>query len=373
MSHLFVIRRGAPDLFMEWRRALAVLLAAGLGSACASVGPGAPDQFRGTSGPVTWEIVDLSQRVAADQREIRWYYTVVLKETAGMAIQFEKVVSGAEGPRVRGAPQEAPLRRRLEPYSQLRWNYEYYIYFAAGGGPSFDGPLPGGREGVIQLHRFHGRDDAGKAVTFDVRFPLDPNVGKKLQTKIVSAQLPPADVPVWKTGYEWAYRWESPRGSGTFVWTVSREETADGIDCYVIRSGASVRHREIYYRKTDLAHYIERVAERIETRRVPPRLVLVWPISVGKEWEQSYTLENPGERSTENFTIVSRVESAETVTVPAGTFRAFRIVSRNKRTDSILYEIWYSPEVKQWILERSYFSYGVRARELTSFKLEPAL
>src|SRR5687767_15254495 len=44
--------------------------------------------------------------------------------------------------------------------------------------------------------------------------------------------------PALKRGDEWAFKWESPRGSGTFVWTVDREETIDGAQFYVIKSGS---------------------------------------------------------------------------------------------------------------------------------------
>src|SRR5262249_7608705 len=32
----------------------------------------------------------------------------------------------------------------------------------------------------------------------------------------------PGSAPVWMIGDRWAFRWESPRGSGTFVWAVNR-------------------------------------------------------------------------------------------------------------------------------------------------------
>lgn len=44
-------------------------------SACASLDSRAPDQIRGTSGPIAWEVVDVRQTVAHDQREIRWDYS----------------------------------------------------------------------------------------------------------------------------------------------------------------------------------------------------------------------------------------------------------------------------------------------------------
>ena len=40
--------------------------------------------------------------------------------------------------------------------------------------------------------------------------------------------ISPPGPPVWKPGYEWGFRWESPQGKGTFVWTVNREEIVDG-------------------------------------------------------------------------------------------------------------------------------------------------
>jgi hypothetical protein len=47
----------------------------------------------------------------------------------------------------------------------------------------------------------------------------------------------PADAPEWRVGDEWTYRWESPRGKGTFVRRVIRIERIGGIEFYVTRSG----------------------------------------------------------------------------------------------------------------------------------------
>jgi hypothetical protein len=58
--------------------------------------------------------------------------------------------------------------------------------------------------------------------------------------------LVPSSPPVWKPGDEWVFRWESPRGKGTFAWTVNREEIIDGVEYYVVASG---RQREMYWRK----------------------------------------------------------------------------------------------------------------------------
>src|SRR5262245_61009620 len=100
-------------------------------------------------------------------------------------------------------------------------------------------------------------------------------------------QSPSAEAPVWNPGAEWAFRWGRPGGSGTYVTRISREETVDGITCYV----ATIGRTETYFRKVDLASYMEKVAGVVDWRQTPPRTGYAWPLVVGKRWEQSYTQE----------------------------------------------------------------------------------
>src|SRR5262245_28601479 len=58
---------------------------------CASGGTSNPERFEGSAGQVTWEVVDIVQSVSADSRSIRWDYTIVLRETSGTSIEFEKI------------------------------------------------------------------------------------------------------------------------------------------------------------------------------------------------------------------------------------------------------------------------------------------
>jgi hypothetical protein len=90
---------------------------------------------------------------------------------------------------------------------------------------------------------------------------------------------------------------------------------------------------------------------------------------VGKTWAQSYREERPAVRQTFNRAVVWTVESEETVSVPAGTFRTMKISSRNKTSSALGYELWYSPDVKQWVKIQEVLRNGVRERELISFKL----
>src|SRR5260370_1645397 len=142
----------------------------------------------------------------------------------------------------------------------------------------------------------------------------------------VAPSAVPSGPPTWKRGDEWAFRWESPVGRGTFVWSVDREETIDGVPHYVIKTGT----REIFYRKPDMATTRETVDGLVVLSNPPPPLRHVWPLQVGKTWEQTVQEERPVARQTIERVDVVTVESEESVTVPAGTFKELKIVYRNK-------------------------------------------
>ncbi len=65
----------------------------------------------------------------------------------------------------------------------------------------------------------------------------------------------------------------------------------------------------------------------------PPLLSIQWPLAVGKSWtaEARMTEESFGSKPVVPVRLEVRVEAVETVTVPAGTFEAFRVVSTTRR------------------------------------------
>ena len=147
---------------------------------------------------------------------------------------------------------------------------------------------------------------------------------------------------------------------------MNRLEMIDGVQHYVIQTGS----REILYRVSDLASTLERVDGVVVLRETPPRLLYEWPLTVGKSWEQSHRQERPVDRTTSDRNSLMTVDAEETVTVLAGTFRALKITWKNKNTGAVIYEIWYAPDVKQWVKIREILSSGQRERELASFKLK---
>src|SRR5262249_44964021 len=174
-----------------------------------------------------------------------------------------------------------------------------------------------------------------------------------------------AEPHVWRPGDEWVYRSESAAGSGTYVWSMDREEAIDGIPHYVIKTGT----REIFYRKSDLAVTRETVNGMIVLDNKPSRLQLVWPLQIGMGWQQPFMEEHPAVHQTFERIDMVTVEAEEIVTVPAGTFKTLKLVYRNETTGATRYEAWYSLELRQVVKLRENLETGLRVRELIAFTL----
>lgn len=151
---------------------LAILIASAWAlSGCAAAGATQP---RGTSGPVAWEFVDIRQ--TTEGPILRWNYTLVLKETAGVAIEFEKAEISATGARLNPLRQETDFRGRLGPNSETRIPLSWGVR-SEGGAESFGAPA-GAYAGMTLLYRLRGKDERGDPVTVDARLELDPHVGR---------------------------------------------------------------------------------------------------------------------------------------------------------------------------------------------------
>jgi hypothetical protein len=185
---------------------------------------------------------------------------------------------------------------------------------------------------------------------------------------VVNVALPGAvtTVPLWKVGEEWQYAYQGPVDSGSFVWVVNRIETIDGEPHYVLKTGT----REIFQRVSDLATTMERVDGVVVNRYTPPRLSFAWPLTVGKVWDQDFRQDLPVDRQINDRRGTWTVTGEETVTIPAGTFRTLRITWRNRNSGAVTYDMWYAPDVKQWVKIREVLSNGIREREMVSFKLK---
>ncbi len=207
------------------------------------------------------------------------------------------------------------------------------------------------------------------------RFPEIPaSTGAQSVGSSSSSAAAPIVVPIWRPGDRWTFWSDSPRGSGTYVWSVDREEVVDGTEYYVIVSGPTRQEpaREFFYQKADLAWRMLKVNGNVESAAEPAQLRYVWPLTIGDTWAQTVTVttERQGNTSKGVTARSCRVTGEETVTVAGGIYRTIKTVCRNKTTDEVEYQMWYAPEVKHWVKEWTKYSWGVQEREVMSMQLK---
>lgn len=186
------------------------------------------------------------------------------------------------------------------------------------------------------------------------------------QTK--TAITEPIVQPVWKVGNEWAYHYETPSGTGTFVWRLDRIENVATEPHYVVTAG----NREIFYRVAD-GGFTKETLDGKTVREISPSTWrwVAFPLSVGRSWDMKYLETKPTEQQTENVERRCVAEGEEAVTVPAGTFATIRIVCNNTRNNAWVLTVWYSPEVKHLVKDEYPLGTGGRgSRELLMFKLK---
>jgi len=228
----------------------------------------------------------------------------------------------------------------------------------------------------VQIHQAKGnpnaqghRSPAEEIADLKRRFPsLDtarpPAPGPVEVVPVATTAGVPA--PVWKAGDQWTFWWASPAGSGTFRWTIDREESSQGEDSYVIKLGTQ---REFFVRRSDLAVQMEKTSGEVTVRYTPPEARYPWPLALGAEREVKGTREEIKPPKVDTRNQICRVEGEESLTVQAGTFRSSRVVCRNKPSGQPMLQLWYSPEVKNWIKEWRSVPDGVLERELISYTL----
>jgi hypothetical protein len=97
-----------------------------------------------------------------------------------------------------------------------------------------------------------------------------------------------------------------------------------------------------------------------------PEYNLQWPLEVGKSWTKPYRMTIHGSKRTVSYELNQRIEAYEDVTVPAGTFKAFRV--RSSDTLGNENTIWISPEIgiflKQSLRRTEKHAQGPGTREM---------
>lgn len=187
----------------------------------------------------------------------------------------------------------------------------------------------------------------------------------------------------WTTASQWVYTMEMPMDEmgtfdGTVTWRVTGEETVDGTACYKsewtfdpsqwemdfdgITATVTINSWKMWLEKdTTLPKKMEMemtataMGETHTVKMVATSSNSVsgtmWPLAVGNEFTVTSTTTTKtymdgtliGE-DTDTATTTTKVEAEENVTVPAGTFNCFKMVSYD---DGNIQSVeWYSTEVK---------------------------
>lgn len=90
----------------------------------------------------------------------------------------------------------------------------------------------------------------------------------------------------------------------------------------------------------------------------PSNATFVFPLEKGKEWTKQYTAEEKGLNNKYSYTARVKVEEAEKIKVPAGSFDTIRIkvsiryeasTSKGSGTGTMQETFWYSPAVKRFV------------------------
>ncbi|HXH83577.1 MAG TPA: hypothetical protein VNN07_11725 [Candidatus Tectomicrobia bacterium] len=170
--------------------------------------------------------------------------------------------------------------------------------------------------------------------------------------------------PSWRPGDSWVYQWKSGEQTGIRIVHMQAIRNLNQMRFYVVSADGADQ-----YWTSDL-HWAGTVRDsKVEVRMTPPEPWFVWPLEVGRRWTHRGQYEDQsGKRDVEDaFAVVG----IETITVPAGQFRALKVVRESHGLYSDQY--WYVPEVRsyaKWIGRRGEIEFEW---QLESYRPAPRL
>jgi hypothetical protein len=178
------------------------------------------------------------------------------------------------------------------------------------------------------------------------------------QSAIVSA-------PLIRPGSTWTYRVtdttdKQPR---TMTLTFEREDVYKNASVLAFSSGGQT----VLYDR-DLNFVAEVTGDRVLREASPSYRAFDFPFYVGKEWRSVFTYQdNARSLSWSPVEVFWKTKEYDVVKVPAGQYRAFKLVSEPRTNWAQKEELWYSPEVLQvvrWKFERTSAHYRGKGREI---------
>ncbi len=157
--------------------------------------------------------------------------------------------------------------------------------------------------------------------------------------------LPKASVerPSWTAGDRWLYAWTAGTAKGVKKSEVLGVRDVGGVQ-YNVLQVETANPYHMYY-TADLHWAANIVESRVVARATPPQPWFNWPLEAGKRWQYQGVYEDRERKDPMRESY--RVVGVESVEVPAGTFRAVKIV---REMDSVvLDEYWYAADVRWYV------------------------
>ncbi len=151
----------------------------------------------------------------------------------------------------------------------------------------------------------------------------------------------------YPAGSKWKERVTSADGSVKILeFEVMQEREIKGMT--VIPFQVAEEDKTKLYEKSTLNFVALEVEGNVVMASYPSDGRYLWPLEVGKKWTTNFMFFMAGRKSI-SVPKHYEVEAFETVTVPAGTFEAFRVmgVSGKKRENTI--RLWWAPKANMTI------------------------
>lgn len=184
------------------------------------------------------------------------------------------------------------------------------------------------------------------------------------------AKVPVPDYFPMSVGDSWTYRQEESDTEYT-VKVLSAEKQADGTTRYLLEKQAGAQIQSWYSKINGwvLMHGESYLGQELKSKYEPARQFLKNPLVAGEKWTWK------GKAITNmDFTEFNEVVGPETVKVPAGTFRAMKIVSKVEDGGALMTKTsWYANGVGlvKTMTEGGQIKYGWELKDYSFKKTNP--
>jgi hypothetical protein len=179
------------------------------------------------------------------------------------------------------------------------------------------------------------------------------------QSAIVSA-------PLIRPGSTWTYRVTDTTSKQPRMMTLTFEKEDVYKNTAVLAFKTDSGEMVLYDRDLNLVAVV--TGDRVLREASPPYRAFDFPFYVGKEWRSVFTYQdNARSLSWSPVEVLWKTKEYDVVKVPAGQFRAFKLVSEPRTNWAMKEELWYAPEVLQvvrWKYERTSAHYLGKGREV---------